>query len=326
MLECRRLVQSFTTGLVSVLALAVTSLPAHAWPQRTVRFVVPVGAGTAPDITARLFAERLADRWKQPVIVENRPGADGLTGVAAYVGLRDDHALLFSFAAPLSVFPATRDKLPYDPNRDIVAIAAAADTFAAIAASSSLNIASLADFVALARTNPGKFNCFSAAGAFPYLFAGFVKSTGLSIAAVPYREQNLAVQDLAEGRLHCLLSTITTTMPAVQSGKARLLAVTNSRRAPSAPDVATATEAGFPQLHFEGLLGLFGPRDIPAELRDRIAADVRVIAAEPTIAKRLAAVAQSPRGSTPAEFATAIEEQRTKMEAIVRVIGKQYGQ
>jgi tripartite-type tricarboxylate transporter receptor subunit TctC len=326
MFECRCLTQSFATGLVSVLALAATSLPAHAWPQRTVRFVVPVGTGTAPDITARLFAERLSDRWKQPVIVENRPGADGITGVAAYVGLRDDHALLFSFAAPLSVFPVIRDKLPYDPNRDIVPIAAAADTFAAIAASSSLKAGSLAEFVTLARAQPGKLNCFPAAGALPYLFTGFVKSAGLSVATVPYREQNLAVQDLAEGRLQCILSTITTTLPAVQSGKARLLAVTNSKRAPIAPDVPTATEAGFPQLHFEGLLGLFGSREMPADLRDRIAADVRAVAAEPAITARLAAIAQAPRGSTPAEFAASIDEQRAKMEAIVRLIGKHLGQ
>ena len=305
------------------MALAPAWIPsaAAAWPQRTVRFIVPVGVGTAPDITARLFAERLAKQWKQPVVVENRPGADGITGVNAFAGTRDDHTLLFSFAAPISVFPAIHEKLPYDPERDVIPVASVADTFAAFTASASIDVKSLAEFVALARARPGELNCFTAFGAFPSLFAGFARSIGLDIVQVAYREPSVAVQDLAEGRIQCMLSTVTAVMPALQGGKSRMLAVTNSRRAPLTPDVPTAREAGFPDLAFEGLLGVFGPRDMPAELREQVAADIRAVAADPGIAERLAAIGQAARGSTAAEFAADIEAQRAQMTAIAKAIG-----
>ena len=313
-------------GIVGTLALTVTASMADSWPQRTVRLVVPVGAGTGPDIAARLFAERLAERWKQPVVVENRPGGDGVVGVTAFVNMRDDHSLLFSFAAPMSVYPATYERLSYDPKRDVIPIASASDTFVALTASLSLKAGSVAEFVALARKQPGKLSCFSAAGAFPYLFLGFAKNMGLDISIVPYRDQNIAVQDLSEGRIDCVLSTITTALPAVQSGKARFIAVTNRKRAPIAPDVPTAVESGFPDLHFEGLVGFFGPRDLPADRRDRIAADVRAVAAEPVITSRLAAIGQTASAGTPAEFARAIEEQRARMEAIVKSLGNRLAQ
>ena len=308
-------------GVASAFAFLTTPSLAADWPQRTVRLIVPVGAGTAPDIAARLFAERLAERWKQPVVVENRPGADGIVGVGAFAGMRDEYALLFSFAAPISVYPAVHGKLPYDPDHDVVPIASATDTFAAITASQSIKAGSLAEFVAEARAQPGKFNCFSASGAFPYLFTGFAKSAGLDIVQVSYREQNVAVQDLADGRIQCMLSAITAVLPAVQAGKNRLLAVTNRRRAPMAAEVPTVIEAGYPELAFEGLLGFFGPRGMSSELRDRISADIQIVAADPSIATRLAAVGQIARGSAPSEFAADIEVQRAKIASIARAIG-----
>ncbi len=303
------------------LALATTPSSAQSWPQRTVRVIVQVGAGSGLDITARLFAERLAERWKKPVVVENRPGADGLIGTAAFVGLHDDHALLFSPAAPISVYPFIYERLGYDPVHDIVPIARAADNFIAVSASGSSKINSLGDLIALARAQPGKINYRTTAGAFPTLFAGFLKSNSLDMVQISYREEGLALQDLVNGRFQVMLSGISNVLPQVQAGNVRVLALTNQRRAPIAPEVPTAIEAGYPELAFEGLMGLFGSRDISAELRDRISADVRTVAADPVIANRLAAMGEVARGSTPAEFAAAIEEQRAKMAAIVKLIG-----
>jgi tripartite-type tricarboxylate transporter receptor subunit TctC len=303
-------------------AIVLCTAPAIAdsWPQRPVRIVVPVGAGGGPDLTARLFAERLAQRWKQPVVVENRPGADGLTGVSGFAGMRDDHVLLFFAAAPISSFPVIYDKLPYDP-RDLVPIASATDTFLTVAASASLEIRSLAELVAFARARPGSLNYNPVAGALPYVFAGFLKGAGLDMVLVPYREYSLAAHDLAEGHIQVMISTMTLVLPQARAGKVRLLAVTNSKRAPIAPEVPTATEAGYPDLAFEGLLGFFGTRDMPSELRDRISADIREVASDPAIADRLAAVGQIARGSTGTEFAAAIEAQRAQIASIVQSIG-----
>ena len=317
----------FSAGaLAAVLAIAVVAdtaaLAAGPWPNRTVNLIVPLGSGSGPDIAARIYAERLAARWKQPVVVENRTGAEGLIGVTAFAAARDDHTLLFSPAAPISVFPFTQEKIAYDPARDFVPISSAANTFGVIAAAASLEVKTIADLITAARSRPGKLNWATGGGAFPILFAGFMKGADLDVTRVFYRQQNLAVQDLAEGRVHVFATTLTVLLPLAQAGKIRLLAVTNKRRAPIAPEVPTALESGHPELQFDGLTGFFGWRDMPGELRDRIAGDIRAVAAEAGVADRLAAAGQIVHAGTSGEFAHAIEEQRAQISAIVGRIGK----
>ena len=321
MLATKRRFLTFLIIGIGIFALFVAPTFASTWPQRTVRLIVPLSAGIGVDLAARLFAERLSERWMQPVIVENRPGADGLIGVAAFAGMRDDHTLLFSFAAPLSVYPLLQEKLPYDPDKDIVPISAAADTIIALAASVDSGIDSLPSLVDRARSRPGKLNYNAGAGAFPYLYAGFLKTRGLDMVEVPYSQLSIAYQDLAQGRLDSVLTLMASMQALAQAGKIRLLAVTNKSRATVSPNVPTAIEAGYPELTFEGLEGFFGSRNISVELRDRIAADVREVAADPGIASRLASMAQTARGSTPTEFSTAIEEQKAKMASIMKLLG-----
>jgi tripartite-type tricarboxylate transporter receptor subunit TctC len=320
MMDFSRALSCVAATAVAITFAATSQGEASApWPSRTVRLIVPWGAG-AGDLAARVFAERLAERWKQPVIVENRPGANGLVGVAAFAALREDHTLLFSAAAPISVLPAIQEKLPYDPTRDVVPISTAADTVGVIAASAPLKLESLADLVALAKARPRGLNYYAAAGVFPILFAGFLKTAGIEMVAVSYREANPAAVDLAEGRIEVLMGIMSNVLPQVRAEKVRLLVVTNRKRVPFAPEIPTAIEAGYPGLAFEGLQGLFGPRDMPRERRDRISTDMRAVAAEPGVAARLATVAQVARGSTPAEFAAAIEEQRNQVASTMTLI------
>jgi tripartite-type tricarboxylate transporter receptor subunit TctC len=317
----RRCVNVIAASLITVLGASVAPAQADQWPQRPVRLIVPASAGSSIDFSARVFADELAVRWKQPLVVENRPGADGLIATTALVGARDDHTLMFSFAAPLSVLPVIHASLPYDPARDLVPIASATDTFVALSAHASLKLGSLKEFVSFARARPGQLNYYAPASAFPYLMAGFLKAQHLDLVPVSYRDQNLGVQDHAQGRIHVMMSTTTTFAPLVQSGHVKLLAMTNSKRSPMMPEVPTATEVGFPELAFEGLAGFIGPRGMSAELIERISGDVRAVAAEPALAARLAAVGQIARGTTPAEFAEMIEAQRRKIATIVQETG-----
>jgi tripartite-type tricarboxylate transporter receptor subunit TctC len=310
--------------LIIALTLASATIPsfAQAWPQRIVRLIVPVPPGSSPDIAARLFAERLAIRWSHPVVIENRPGAEGLIGASEFAAADDDHTLLFSFAAPLTVYPITKDKLSYDPNRDLLPISTVAETFGAISVPTSLPVKTLSELVTYARAHPGQLNWASGGGAFPITFAGFLKSEGIELTEVPYRNQNQALQDTAEGRVHIMVTPLTPMLPFVQTGKLRVLAVTNQVRAPLWPDVPTATESGYPALVFDGLLGLFGSRSTPRDRLERIAADINAIAAQTEIATRLAAMGQVVHTSTPKEFSAAIDEQRARMISIVRLIGQ----
>ena len=306
-----------TVWMVSPLAAAAAPQIAEPWPQRTVRIVVPISVGTGVDIAARLFSARLAERWKQPVVVENRPGADGFIGTAAFAATRDDHALLYMTAAAIAVYPVTRDKLPYEPGRDIVPISSTASGFVAVSASSASEIRSFGDLVNRARSHPGKLNYYAGVGQLPIIFQGFLHVQRLDMVLVSYRETSLAVQDLAEGRLDAVLLTMASTLPAVNAGKARFLAIANDIRSPIAPEVETVTEAGYPSLTAAALEGFFGWRDMPDRLRERLSADIQWAAADRAIADRLAAIGYVVRGSTPTQFAAALEELRARLAAII---------
>lgn len=311
-----RAFRTIAMAVAAFLALSPRPSAAEAWPQRTVRIIVPLPAGSSTDIAARWCAEHLAARWGKPVIVENRQGSDAIPAVMSVIGARDNHTFLFSFAGVVTINPLIHEKLPYDPVRDLVPIASVADNFLAIGVSTTLNVNTLAEFVALARAQPRKLNWAATPGLPHYVFAAMQKSTGIELARASYREFGPALADLGEGRIHAVASSISILAPAVQAGRARLLMVVNRERSSLAPDVPTAAEAGYPELTFDGVVGFYGTRDMPSEITDRVAVDVAAVATDPALAARLAVIGTALRIGTPAEFAAAIEDQRAKIAAI----------
>jgi tripartite-type tricarboxylate transporter receptor subunit TctC len=315
--------KQFVLTLASLcLAIAVPDVvAADTWPKRPARLISPFPSGSGIDVSARLYADRLAARWGQPVIVENRPGGDGIIGVAAFTAQRDDHTLLFTGSATLTVLPLINEKLPYDAARDLSPISSASDVFIPIIVAKSLNVSTLAEFVAHVRTRPGTLNWAAGPGLPQYVFAAFLKTAGLDMVSVNYREVAPAVQDLSEGRIHVFVQAMTSGLALRQAGKADILAVANSRRAPIAPEIPTVAEAGYPELLMDGFTGLYGWRDMPAELRERIAADMRAVAADPTVQERLASTGQAARAGTPAELVADIERARARIAGIIRIVG-----
>ncbi len=241
------------------------------------RFLVTLGAGSGADIGARLFADRLSQRWGQPVVVENRPGGDGIVAINAFVSAHDDHVLLFSPTASFTAHPFLHDHLPYKPS-DLDPIVRVSNTVIAIAVPKSLGVNSLSELVALARSEPGKLNWAGVTGALDFMFAGWLKQEGLDISKVAYKNPVDAANDLAEGRVQVYEASLAIVRPQLQSGKIKLLAVTNTVRAPSEPDVPTVKEPVIRHLTLDGLVGLFGPAGMPLELRQRIAKDFRAVA------------------------------------------------
>jgi tripartite-type tricarboxylate transporter receptor subunit TctC len=311
--------------LLLILALlanpaAFASAAAQSWPTRTVRFIIPFGPASASDITARLFADRLTARWGKPVVVENRPGGDGLVAIGAFTGANDDHTLLFGPAGTFAVHPYEYDKLPYNAERDLLPISNVSTIILAFSTPATLKLGSVGDFVALARAQPGKLNAAAASGNADFLLFGFLKSSGLQVAKVPYRDILQAPNDLAEARIQALMTSLAVVQPQMQAGRVKVLAVTSRARAPTAPDVPTVVEAGYPALEMESVVGLFGPRGMPADLRERIAGDLAGVL-DPVIRERLEATGQIVNVRGPAEFAAAIEEQRAKLAAIAKVLG-----
>jgi len=318
----RAALRAVCAGFALMLAPVVPSsaFAQTSWPQRAVRFVVPLGPGSGADIGARLFADRLAPRWGKPVVVENRPGGDGIVAITAFISAHDDHTLLFSPASTFTAHPFLHDKLPYD-QADLLPISRVSNTLVVIVAPTSLKVGSLAELVALTRAEPGKLNWATATGVSDFLFASFLQHANLSMSKVPYRDTVQPSTDVAEGRIQFYWGALAIVRPHVQAGKAKLLAVSNDVRIPDEPAVPTAREAGFPTLHFDGLVGLFGPRDMADDVRERIATDIRAVADDPMIGARLLSTGQLVSPGRPAEFAASIDEQRAVVAAIAKEMG-----
>jgi tripartite-type tricarboxylate transporter receptor subunit TctC len=318
----RMIKHALLAGAIGVAAIAsVTQGSADAlWPRRTVRLIVPFGPGSATDIAGRLYADRLSKRWGQPVIVENRPGGDFIIGVSAFLGSHDDHSLLLATVSPITVNPLLKETLPYDP-AELAPISLATEVSVAIAVPAGLKAQNLNELIALARARPGELNWAATPGGTYLTFAGFQKNANLPIANVPYRDIVQAQNDLSAGRIHIMICATAIVLPQVNSGKLRLIAVTNRQRAGIIPDVPTATEAGHPELRLEGPVGFFATRSLPREILLKISADVRSVAADPELAARLFNTGQTVSGSMPEEFGAMIEAQRARMVELVEAVG-----
>jgi tripartite-type tricarboxylate transporter receptor subunit TctC len=210
--------------------------------------------------------------------------------------------------------PHQHEKLPYDP-AELSPVARITNTYVGLVLSPSLNAATVADFIAAARTQPGKLNYATGTGMTDLQFEAYFKREGLALTRVSYRDVVTPMTDLGEGRIQAYAGGLPIVQPHAQAGRAKLVAVTNSRRSASHPDLPTVGEAGFPGLTFDGLVGIFGPRDLPAAARERIATSIRSVLAEPAIASRLIGMGAGVVPGDGIEFAASIDEQRAKLAA-----------
>jgi tripartite-type tricarboxylate transporter receptor subunit TctC len=314
-----RFLVAIVVALIAAVGTGSTASAADAWPTRPVRFIVTLGAGSGADIGARLLADRLSQRWGQPVIVDNRPGGDGLVAINAFVTAHDDHVLLFSPTASFTAHPFLHDNLPYKPE-DLLPIARVSNTLIAVSVPRTLKPNTLRELVDMARAQPGQLNWAGVTGALDFVFAGWLKHEGLTINKVPYKNPVDAANDLAEGRVQVYEASLAISRPQLQAGKIKNLAVVNTVRAPTLPDLPTAAEAGFPGLTLDGLVGLFGPAGMPIELRQRIASDIRAVA-DKTIEDRLTTTGQLMNIGGPEEFGKSIDAQRAQVAAYAKELG-----
>jgi tripartite-type tricarboxylate transporter receptor subunit TctC len=292
-----------------------------AWPRRSVKFIVPFAPGAGADIGARLAADVLSRKWGQAVIVENRPGGDSLIAIRAVVNDNDDHQFLFSPAGNFTPHPYRHDKRGYERQRDLLPIARFSNTILSVSISNSLGVTTLKEFVDIARKRPKELNAVVVPGITEFVWDGFVKAAGIDITKVPFTNLVQGAGEMATGRIQVTMSSLAIQQPVLQSGGARLVAVTSRERIPLIKDTPTAREAGFPSLEVDGLVGLFGPRSVSAELRKRIGDDVKAIAADPAIAAKLVASGQVPNPGDAEEFSAAIAAQEKQIDEIAALVG-----
>jgi tripartite-type tricarboxylate transporter receptor subunit TctC len=308
-------------GLGVIAAAVMTTLPASAqsWPTRTVHFIIPLGAGSGVDITARLLADKLSQRWGQPVIVENKPGGDAILAITTVKNAHDDHVLLFAPASTFTAHPLLHESLPYKPS-DLVPLARVTNTLIALGVPAEIGVSTMKELVDKTKAAPGKLNYASVTGANDLLYAAFLKTEKLDQAKVPYKNTVDAINDLAENRIQAYVGAYAIMRPRVQAGKVKVIALTNAKHAPQLNDIPTAREAGFPSLEMDGLVGVLGPDNMPADAKARIAKDIKEFAEEPDVKSKLELTGQVVNPGSAEEFDADIKAQRAQMEKIGKIL------
>src|SRR5580692_9168577 len=316
----------FRLTMVGTLALALNAIAAipslaQQWPTHTVRLVLPFGPGSGADTAARLIIDKLQQKWGQPVIIDGKPGGDGLLSLQTVVSAKDDHVLYFG---PSSMFVVQRYMHPdiaFDPETELAPIAGVAKVQIAVAVPASLGISTLAEFVALARAKPSETSYAVAPGYSEFVFDGFVKENGLAIAKVPYRDITKSPVDLGENRIQLCMQSYAAMRSYAQTGKIKIISINDRERSPIAPDIPTVVEAGFPSLLASPVLGLLGPRDMPIDLRRRIAADMLATLDDKTIGERLALTGQPAAPMGVDAYTAALKEQYAQVARIASLLG-----
>src|SRR5262245_29389498 len=224
--------------LISMLALGAPPAAAQSWPHRSVKFILPLGPGSGADIAARLFGDRLSKRWGQPVVIENRPGADGVVAINAFISAADDHTLWFGPSSSFVAHPYLHDRMPYDP-ADLSPVARISNTLVSFSVPASLNVTSVADVMNLARAQPGQLNWTPITDMTDFIVEGFLKNAGIQMTRIPYRDTVQALNDLGEGRIQMYIAALAIVRPQLQAGRIKVLAITNREKAPDAPDIPT---------------------------------------------------------------------------------------
>jgi tripartite-type tricarboxylate transporter receptor subunit TctC len=287
-----------------------------------VRLITLAAPGAGTDAVGRTLADALGRRWQQPVIIDNRPGGEGIVSIETFLAAREgNHTLLFNPTGVWTALPLIHENLSFDPARELIPLSLVAQDFLALAASPRLAGETLADIVEAARSRPGALT-WACAPSVPFLaFTSFLKETGLELTYVPYRNPFASLPDLAEGRVDLAFLPLSPLVGQAQAGKLRLVAVASDDRAPLAPGVPTAAEAGFPALSVFGGHCLFAPREMPEALRTRIAADVREVTAQADVAQRLRAMGYIPRTDSPQELAALLERERKRWTDVAQRYG-----
>jgi tripartite-type tricarboxylate transporter receptor subunit TctC len=317
--SARRL-RSFVAFATSVMALASPISARADWPERQVKLIVTFPPGSANDAAARIFADALGKKWGKPIVVEDRPGAEGTIGVGSFVASQDDHTLLYTVGGSITVAPLLVEKLPYDVNRDLVPISATTAIALTLAVGNQLSVGSIPELIEALRANPGKYAWTSGPTLPRYVFSAFLKKHDLKMNFVSYRDASQPQADLGEGRIQALVTSWAASSSPVQAGKARFLAVINPTRAATLPDVKTARELGYPELEIEGLVGIFGRGDMPQAVRNKIAADIAAICSDTNIRSKLEAGGHIVLSGTTEELKGGIEKQRSAMNELTKVI------
>jgi tripartite-type tricarboxylate transporter receptor subunit TctC len=313
--------------LVSRLALCAMGLLvaapdswAQAYPAKPVRMIVGFAPGGGTDVTARALVQELSDGLGQRVVIDNRPGANGVVGTEVTARAPADGYTILMVNLGHTVNPGMYQKLPYDTIRDFAPITLVAMLTNLLVIHPSLPVKTFPEFVRLARTRPGSINYGSGGhGASSHLAVELLKKTaGIDLVHVPYKSGGLSAAALLAGEVAVSFNTIPSALPYVKAGRLRAIGVSSPQRSPAVPSVPTIAEMGYPGFSASGIAGLVAPAGTPAEAINRVHAEVVKLLKLPAVVERFAVLGLDPVGSTPAEFAQFIKADLEKWTRLTK--------
>jgi tripartite-type tricarboxylate transporter receptor subunit TctC len=309
--------------VLAALALAMFCAGAYAqYPSKPIRLVVPFPAGGAAELGARIFAQPLGQVLGQPVIVEARPGGDGVIAADAVMkAAPDGYTLLYATNTAFNWVPATRKAPPYDPVADFAPVSLIGYFGFFLFTHTSVPATSVAELLAYARANPGKLNAGTGNSTSQLLTAQLAAFEKLDIVQVPYKGDAPLTVDLLGGRVQMAFATPGSAAPQVKEGKLRALAAMFPNRSPLLPEVPTAAEAGLGKLSITPWGGVFGPARMPKEVADRLAREIAIVLQRPEVREAFGKIAFDPRSSTPDELTALLRFQMEVWRRTAEAVG-----
>jgi tripartite-type tricarboxylate transporter receptor subunit TctC len=292
-------------ALLFCVVVANAAPAAESYPTRPIRLLIPFPPAGITDLSGRLVAEGLRAKLGQPVIVENKPGANGVLGLRELLKADPDgYTLMVGNLGSLVINYAIDTKASFDPMKDVVPIAGTSEYATAMVVNNKMPVTSVKEFIAYAKERPGKLSFGSTGvGAMDYLAGALLmRQAGINMVHVPYRGGPLALNDLLAGQIDTIIEVFPVVMEQIRSGKIRGLAVSSPYRLPSVPDLPTFEQAGVPGINLTGWLGIYGPPGMPEDVRAKLGAAIVEVVKQPEVQAKFRAIGFEPTGQGVKEF------------------------
>jgi tripartite-type tricarboxylate transporter receptor subunit TctC len=292
------------------------------YPTKSIRFIVPFTPGGGTDLIARILGQKLSEVLRQPVVVDNRPGAGSTIGTGLAAAAPPDGYTLLMSSISIAFDTTLYKQLPYDPLRDLAPVSLVATQPNMVVVNPSLPVKTMKELLALAKAKPGSINYASAGnGSGPHLATELLKlMAGIDITQINYKGTGPALNDLLGGQVQMMVSVVASAIPQVKAGRLRALAVTGGTRSPAVPDIPTVAESGVAGYEFNTWYGVQVPAKTPRAIIDRLNAETRRIVSEPDVLERFAAAGLDPLSSSPEQFGAMIRSEIAKWTKVAAAI------
>lgn len=308
------------TAVLSISTVFNIAYANNDYPSKPISLIVPLGAGGATDVVARVMAEKLGEQLGQAVVVENRPGAEGAIGVLAGANANPDgYTYVLGSSSTVAANYYLRNDLPYHPKNDLTPVATALkDFFNVMVINPDIPANNLNEFIELAKAEPGKYNYGAATSGAKICTESFKTMAGIDLQMINYKSSPQALNDLIGGRLDIICEPVATALPHIEAGRLKSIGVTSPERVENAPDLVTVSESGLPDFSFSAWVAVFAPANTPKSVIDTFSSALEVVLSDPETEERIKSINAAPMIGGSEALEELLDSEMKRAEKIVR--------